>query len=863
MYLIVLGLYFVVLIYCGTRHIIDNGVVNDSLSHYHSHLDGYKVHVHSPVGISHLEIQASNELLQDQKYSNNGKQKSELSNILKNLRQHIKVDSHKLVSRFNFTKSTGQHVNSSHLEPDSKKIRHSYDIDILVKEFETAKKAIKNIFFAKTHLKNVTNKIELIKVQKELIKMKNSGQNTGSIFLPTSFLSSNMDLMRAPFASAALKFSAQMYNDITDYNYTKGKYGLKPDFCWKHSCASFRVVCKNRLYEVRNYGNLTLVSITVNGNEYLNTGLKSGIIEIFKYLNGNNDRNVTIPFAVPVTVKGPLSTSTFPRARLLEIINGGVGPKISLTLVPPFNVDPPKPTCPSLKIEHLTNDYCYVRMFGGYALPSTFVSKGDEFIKILRNNDQFITSSPIAAVYNNSTPASQSSRHIDSYKDPLFDTSIHAPSDLSDRISSHEDNPKLETPDIAKKVKQYIKDLEGHTKQDKESKLSLIKSGEKQVSEDPKGFFNKLGYKISDVFSSVKNVAKNIIPLKNYDIENTKEKLIEIIKSDHSADTNKTSRIFSSVKKSGKKNFLSKAQNIKNITKKRLTKIDESIPKVDTIRTSSIFDPIIENTLFTKTHDGKNKTKLQRLKKSSNIFLSTSFLSNIDYMRVPFVGAALKFFAEMYNDINEYNYKKGKYGRKPEFCGKHCCPSFEVVCKNDLYEVRNYGTLTLVTYTITGKEYLKTGMKSGFIEIFKYLNGNNDRNATIPFTVPIVVNGPLSTSTCPRTRLLEILNGGDGPTISLSLAAPFDSNPPIPTCPSVKIKTDPNGFCYVRMFGGFALPSTFVSKGNEFIKILQNNGQFITQKPMVALYNNPSQFANRHNEIFIPIINPAQGDRYC
>ncbi|XP_065316706.1 heme-binding protein 1-like [Gordionus sp. m RMFG-2023] len=232
-------------------------------------------------------------------------------------------------------------------------------------------------------------------------------------------------------------------------------------------------------------------------------------------------------------------------------------------------------------------------------------------------------------------------------------------------------------------------------------------------------------------------------------------------------------------------------------------------------------------------------------------------------MRVPFVGAALKFFAEMYNDINEYHYKIGKYGLKPEFCGKHHCAPFKVVCKNSLYEVRSYGNLTLATFTVNGSDYLNNGVKTGLAEILKYLNGNNDRDATIPYSVPLVVNGPLSTSTCPRAQLLKLINGGPGPTLSVALIPPYDTNPPIPTCPSLKIKYVTNGFCYVRMFSGYALPGTFISKGNEFIKILQNNEQFITHKPMIAVYNRPSQFTNRHNEIFIPVNKPVQGDRYC
>ncbi|CAK9297573.1 unnamed protein product [Gordionus sp. m RMFG-2023] len=385
------------------------------------------------------------------------------------------------------------------------------------------------------------------------------------------------------------------------------------------------------------------------------------------------------------------------------------------------------------------------------------------------------------------------------YENPLFDIShdeLYAFRDLSpDQKSSHK---KGQEPfNIIKNVKQQIKDSILEVKQKIITKVNLTKSKEKQVN------FHHI-----------------------FKLEASKKIL-------HSSDTNKISKEFNSAKKIIEKNFIAKIY-LKNLTK------NIEFAKKELIKTKIQLKK--EKELI------KAKKSIQR---TNNIFLPTSFLSNIDFMRIPFLGASLKLFAEM------------KLGLKPEFCGKHSCPPFKVVCKNSLYEVRQYDKLTLATMTVDGSDYLKTGLKSGIIEIFKYLNGNNNRNVTIPFSVPVVVKSPPSASTYPRTRLLEIKNVGAGPSISLSLTPPFDVNPPIPTCPSLKIKYVTNGICYVRMFGDYTLPSNLVSKENEFVKILQNNNQFITHRPMAAFYNKPNKFANQHYEIFIPVSNPVQGDRYC
>ncbi|XP_065314970.1 uncharacterized protein LOC135923900 [Gordionus sp. m RMFG-2023] len=298
----------------------------------------------------------------------------------------------------------------------------------------------------------------------------------------------------------------------------------------------------------------------------------------------------------------------------------------------------------------------------------------------------------------------------------------------------------------------------------------------------------------------------------------------------HSYDANILVEVLGSAKKIIQKIFLPKT-HLKNITKNELVR-----PKKELVQTK-------------KSHHSTN-----------DIFLPTSFLSNIDYMRVPFVGAALKFFAEMHNDIHEYGYKDGKHGRLPDFCGNQCCPAYQINCKNDLYEVRQYGDLTFIEYTVNGSDYLDNGLRTGFSHIFNYFNGENDQNAKIHFTVPVLIKGSPNPST--STQTVELISNA-GPTISLMLPPPFAIDPPKPTCPQFKIVQHSNPLCYVRMFGGYPLPATFISKTNEFIKILQLNNQFITHKPIAAFYDKPSQFVNRHNEIIIPIDNPSPGDVYC
>ncbi|CAK9297593.1 unnamed protein product [Gordionus sp. m RMFG-2023] len=217
-----------------------------------------------------------------------------------------------------------------------------------------------------------------------------------SPFMPSAVLG-EYESMRSPFIGAFLKFLGEQYEDIHDYPYRE--YDLR-EFCGDYFCTPWKIVCRNNFYEVRQYLNITAIKASSTGQEYTDKGLTPAVIRLLRYFMGENDRNITINMTTPIFIDPPTRSISDNKQEFMELLNGGHGPSVFLDVHPPYVVDTPKPTNPLVKIVRYNTPAAYVRMFGGYALPTTFVSKARELLNILELNKQIVTFNLSYVTYN-------------------------------------------------------------------------------------------------------------------------------------------------------------------------------------------------------------------------------------------------------------------------------------------------------------------------------------------------------------------------------------------------------------------------------------------------------------------------------
>ncbi|KAM9435589.1 heme-binding protein 2 [Clarias gariepinus] len=124
-------------------------------------------------------------------------------------------------------------------------------------------------------------------------------------------------------------------------------------------------------YEVRTYHTTNWVSTTVSGmdqDEALSTGFK----RLFKYIQGTNEKQVTVDMTAPVTCH----------------INPGAEPACEGSFTVAFYVpeahqaEPPKPSIPEIFVENRKEFTVFVRTFGGFANAQ---NSHDEMLKLMES----------------------------------------------------------------------------------------------------------------------------------------------------------------------------------------------------------------------------------------------------------------------------------------------------------------------------------------------------------------------------------------------------------------------------------------------------------------------------------------------
>lgn len=191
-------------------------------------------------------------------------------------------------------------------------------------------------------------------------------------------------------------------------------------------------------------------------------------------------------------------------------------------------------------------------------------------------------------------------------------------------------------------------------------------------------------------------------------------------------------------------------------------------------------------------------------------------------------------------------------GGFPPQCTRIECPTYDVVHSGDDYEIRVYNSSMWATTSPIDDISFVDGTLTGFLQLFNYIQGQNDYNQQIEMTAPV---------------LTEIAPS-DGPFCESSFLVSFyvpkknQADPP----PAKGITTQKWGPTYVavRQFGGFvtdlgigveaAALSASLSGTVWSDAIKKSHAGEITTVYTVAQYNSPFEFDNRVNEIWFKFV---------
>ena len=157
--------------------------------------------------------------------------------------------------------------------------------------------------------------------------------------------------------------------------------------------------------------------------------------------------------------------------------------------------------------------------------------------------------------------------------------------------------------------------------------------------------------------------------------------------------------------------------------------------------------------------------------------------------------------------------------------------NYEVVSKNEVYEIRKYSDRLAV-------ETMTSGIDSNFRKLFNYISGRNDTQEKIKMTTPVTQvekNGNMS--------------------MQFYLPSKFNSeNVPNPSREDVKIVNIEGGHYAVLRYSGRASDGNFLKHKEILEKELQKNNISIISPPIRATYDSPFTLPmNRRNEAMFKV----------
>ncbi|XP_021718868.1 heme-binding protein 2-like [Chenopodium quinoa] len=191
----------------------------------------------------------------------------------------------------------------------------------------------------------------------------------------------------------------------------------------------------------------------------------------------------------------------------------------------------------------------------------------------------------------------------------------------------------------------------------------------------------------------------------------------------------------------------------------------------------------------------------------------------------------------------------GKPASFPPSCNRIECPSFDTIEQGNGYEIRRYNSSVWVSTNKIVDISLVQATRTGFLQLFNYIQGKNEYKKTIEMTAPVITQ----------------VSPSDGPlcesSFVVSFYVPKENQADPPPAEGLHIQRWDSTYVAVRQFGGFvsdyevgevaaALESSLA--GSKWAAAIEKAQ---TENPKssytVAQYNSPFEIFNRVNEIWL------------
>ena len=161
---------------------------------------------------------------------------------------------------------------------------------------------------------------------------------------------------------------------------------------------------------------------------------------------------------------------------------------------------------------------------------------------------------------------------------------------------------------------------------------------------------------------------------------------------------------------------------------------------------------------------------------------------------------------------------------------------YQVVKKEDSFEIRYYPPATFATIQSTAKSYRELA-SSGFRRIAGYIFGNNETSSKIAMTSPVH---------------MDISN--EGSSMSFVMPSAYDiKNLPRPNDANVELHETLGEYAAAIEVGGFANDESIKKYAAQLGKALEEKGIKTTGHFRYLGYNPPYQLIGRKNEVIVAI----------
>ena len=165
---------------------------------------------------------------------------------------------------------------------------------------------------------------------------------------------------------------------------------------------------------------------------------------------------------------------------------------------------------------------------------------------------------------------------------------------------------------------------------------------------------------------------------------------------------------------------------------------------------------------------------------------------------------------------------------------KYETPEYEVIMKDNEYEIRKYTDFFIVEY----ENEMDPEINKGFGSLFNYISSDNKEKEKISMTTPVIQE-----VTSANKKMAFVVPGKFGQQI------------PEPNNPNLKIKKFDEGLFAVIQYSGFSNKSKELQREKKLESWISDNVYQRKSNYMLAFYNAPFTLPMlRRNEIWVRVI---------